>query len=94
DVTYTKPPQGTLKLGAGTLFPSQHTAAMIKAGMAGKSILTAKVFDGSGPDTAYEAVGAIGKEEALDDGTSPGAGAAWLQPSWRPDCGPGLQSGP
>ena len=79
NVTYTKPPQGTLKLGVGTLFPSQHTKAMIEAGVAGKSILTAKVFDGSGPDTAYEAVGAIGKEETPDDGTSPGAGAALLK---------------
>jgi hypothetical protein len=78
-VTYTKPPQGTLALGAGTLFPSQHTAAMIRAGLAGKSILMARVFDGSGPDTAYEAVGAIGKEEPLDAGSSTGVGASLLK---------------
>ena len=66
-------------LGAGTLFPSQHTAAMIRAGLAGKSILTARVFDGSGPDTAYEAVGAIGKEEPLDAGSSTGVGASLLK---------------
>jgi hypothetical protein len=83
-VVYTKPPERTLKLAPGTFFPNSHTQALIQSALAGKSILTAKVFDGSGPDTAYEAVGAIGKEEPADANLPAINGIALLkgQRSW------------
>ena len=73
-VTYAKPPKRKLDLAAGTLFPTEHTNALIKAASAAQPILSAKVFDGSGPDTTFESVAVIGKE--IPGGSSSGATGA------------------
>ena len=51
---YTVPSDAIKKLPAGTLFPMAHTAAIIKAAMAGKKIAAIPLFDGTGPDGAQD----------------------------------------
>jgi hypothetical protein len=51
---YTVPSDTIKKLPAGTLFPMAHTAAIIKAAMAGKKIVALPLFDGTGPDGAQD----------------------------------------
>ncbi|WP_439814757.1 cell envelope integrity EipB family protein [Zavarzinia sp. CC-PAN008] len=83
-VSYTQPSNGQLELGKGTLFPTQHTLALIEAAQAGKHLLSKRVFDGSGPDVSYEAVAALGKPIAADVTLPQGKGVEMLkgQPSW------------
>jgi len=51
---YTAPSDTTKPLPPGTLFPMAHTAAILKAAMAGKKILALPLFDGTGPDGAQD----------------------------------------
>jgi hypothetical protein len=46
-VTYTTPAGTTLALPAGTLFPMQHTEALLAAGRDGKKFISVPLFDGT-----------------------------------------------
>lgn len=54
------PQRGEFKLPAGTMFPVQHTVALIKGDAAGESYVLAKLFDGSIGDEAIEVGSALG----------------------------------
>jgi len=51
-VTYTTPANTTLKLPPGTLFPMQHTEALLAAGRAGQKFIAPPLFDGTSADGA------------------------------------------
>jgi len=51
-VTYSTPAGTTLALPAGTLFPMQHTAALLAAGRDGKKFLAVPLFDGTSANGA------------------------------------------
>lgn len=51
-VTYTTPANTTLKLPPGTLFPMQHTEALLAAGREGKKFIAPPLFDGTTADGA------------------------------------------
>jgi hypothetical protein len=51
-VTYTTPAGTTLSLPPGTLFPMQHTQALLEAGTQGKKFLAVPLFDGTSPNGA------------------------------------------
>jgi len=54
EVHYTSPEPKTVKLPAGTLFPTPHTAAVIDAAVAGRKFFAVPLFDGTGPDGAQD----------------------------------------
>lgn len=45
---FTEPADLKLDLPVGTVFPSEHTALLIKTALQGRNFVTANVFDGSG----------------------------------------------
>ncbi len=65
-VTFTKPNAETLTLPAGTLFPTQHTVAMLAAAKAGKRIFEAKLFDGSELARGFDVVALIGRDAVTE----------------------------
>lgn len=65
-VVFTKPSAETLTLPAGTLFPTQHTVAMLEAAKAGKRIFEAKLFDGSELAKGFDVVALIGRDAVAE----------------------------
>lgn len=61
---FDEPEQKEIELPAGTLFPTQHTEALVAAAEEGKRLFTASVFDGSEMTTADEVSAAIGRRLA------------------------------
>ncbi|HEY1857495.1 EipB family protein [Acidocella sp.] len=51
-VTYTTPADTRMALPPGTLFPMQHTEALLAAGRDGKKFIAPPLFDGTTPDGA------------------------------------------
>lgn len=51
-IDYTAPTKKEVKLPPGTLFPMQHTEALLAAGRAGKQFISPLLFDGTSPDGA------------------------------------------
>ncbi|MDE2240165.1 MAG: DUF1849 family protein [Rhodospirillales bacterium] len=51
-IKYTTPANMQLKMPAGTLFPMQHTEALLAAGRAGKTFISPLLFDGTTTDGA------------------------------------------
>ncbi len=51
-VQYSSPPNTELKLPRGTLFPTQHTEALLQAGRAGDKFISPLLFDGTSTDGA------------------------------------------
>ena len=51
---YSMPPDTKKDLPAGTLFPMQHTAALLKAAAAGTKFLALPLFDGTSGDGAQD----------------------------------------
>lgn len=51
-VAYTTPANTTLKLPSGTLFPMQHTEALLAAGSTGQKFIAPPLFDGTSADGA------------------------------------------
>ncbi len=58
---YSEPIEMTIDLPKGTLFPTAHSLAVLKAGEAGETVMIAPIFDGSeeGPEALIEASAAI-----------------------------------
>lgn len=52
--SYTLPEATTVALPAGTLFPTAHTAEILKAAAAGKKFLALPLFDGTSPTGAQD----------------------------------------
>jgi hypothetical protein len=51
-IKYTTPANTVLKMPPGTLFPMQHTEALLAAGRAGKTFISPLLFDGTSADGA------------------------------------------
>lgn len=59
-VAFDAPPDTTMKLPAGTVFPSEHTAMVVDAALAGRRVLSVPVFDGSGEEGLSNTFAVIG----------------------------------
>ena len=81
-VRFDKPEGATLALPPGTIFPSEHTALTVAATKAGKTRLSAIVFDGSGVDGLYEAVAFVADPLPPESGEKPPYGALAGLASW------------
>jgi len=83
DVDYQKPHKKTLQLSEGTLFPLQHTRALLKAAEQGDQIFPRVVFDGSSDEGASEINTFIGVKK-VTAGNPAGEGGHQFanQPFW------------
>jgi len=61
EARFAKPEQKMVALPVGAIFPTEHTAQIIEAALAGRSALPALVFDGSGLESIYDTFAAIGR---------------------------------
>ncbi len=59
---FSKPKIFTLELPPGTLFPTAHSLAAIKAALEGEKLFVVNTFDGSDGDAVYNASLVLGKE--------------------------------
>jgi hypothetical protein len=62
-VTYSEPPNKTMKLSADTIFPSAHTEVLIQKAQTGEKLFTRRVFDGSDEDGSNDISAFIGPEQ-------------------------------
>jgi EipB-like len=61
-VDLTRPKRGHLDLDGPAFFPSEHLLRIIKAALAGESLIEARVYDGTGDgDKAFDTLTVIGK---------------------------------
>jgi hypothetical protein len=57
--TYTQPVDTTQELPAGTMFPTAHTEAILKAAKEGKRFIAIPLFDGTSAEGAQDSTAAI-----------------------------------
>src|SRR5579859_384551 len=82
---FTLPEAKTLKLPAGTLFPTEHTERMIELAQAGEHMAERTLFDGTGTDNTFAVSALIGKAAAANKNKPEAAGisrALLATPSW------------
>lgn len=68
-VSFRKPAGEGMELPEGTVFPTEHTKALIARAAAGDKVVSRTLFDGSGTDGLFEAVAFVGAaiKVAADD---------------------------
>jgi hypothetical protein len=83
EATITEPERRSIDLPAGTLFPGQHSRAMIEAARDGEQFFYAEVFDGTGEQNGLFAANAAILDAA--SGEPPEIDSPLLEgvPSWR-----------
>ncbi len=64
-VTFRVPPNTSLTLPDGVIFPGEHSRQVIKAAAAGRRLLSAKVYDGNGEEGLSDTLAVIGKGQTL-----------------------------
>jgi hypothetical protein len=64
---FSKPEGATIDLPKGTIFPSEHTLNVIKAGIAGTMFNRVTLFDGSISDGLYDVSTFVGKKIESDE---------------------------
>lgn len=64
-VTFREPPELKLELPGGVIFPGEHSRQVIKAAAAGRTLLSARVYDGNGEEGLSDTLAVIGKGQAL-----------------------------
>jgi len=62
EVTFNDGKTEALPLPKGVLFPAEHSQAIITAAIEGKSLLSAKLYDGNGRDGLQDSLTVIGKK--------------------------------
>ena len=65
EVNYQKPVETKISLPEGTLFPIQHTQALLEAALTGEQMFPRTVFDGSSTDGASEINTFIGAKKVV-----------------------------
>ncbi|WP_169568614.1 cell envelope integrity EipB family protein [Sneathiella limimaris] len=64
-VTFSKGEIVEMDLPKDVLFPTAHSAEMLKAAIEGKKLLSAKVYDGNGTDGLQDSLTIIGKPQSV-----------------------------
>src|SRR5258707_3391937 len=62
---FRKPNGESVELPPGTVFPTEHTKALLVRAAAGDSVVTRMLFDGSGTDGLFEATAFVGPSIAV-----------------------------
>tara|TARA_Y100000294_G_scaffold154299_1_gene153867 strand:+ start:1252 stop:2124 length:873 start_codon:yes stop_codon:yes gene_type:complete len=68
NVRFTKPDGLKLELGAGTVFPTEHTSLLVRSASAGERRIAARMFDGSGKKGLFDVIAFV--TDAMPDGAS------------------------
>lgn len=66
EVVFSQPSGARLALPRGTIFPTEHVLALLRAARAGDKHMTRVVYDGDNVETPYEVSAAIGRRLAAD----------------------------
>jgi hypothetical protein len=89
---YTRPEAKTIRLPAGTLFPTEHTMTLIEAARRGEHQVGRVVFDGSDDEGAYDVYALVGHSRPANSPLSPALAAVpsiatllLTAPSWPMD---------
>ncbi len=82
--SFTQPEQQEIPLPAGTIFPTEHTIAIIKAAEEGKRFLSRSVFDGGEFEGPSEITAAIGGQlpAAAPEAVPEAKAEPFKRPSW------------
>jgi hypothetical protein len=88
---FTLPEEKTLRLGKGTLFPTEHTVRLIEMARKGEHLMERVLFDGSVTDSSFDVNAIIGNVMAPAPATAKPAPAAAAEvdghllalPSWN-----------
>lgn len=80
---YSLPAEATVDLPAGTLFPTAHLQAVLKAARNGTRQLAKTVFDGASLDNPYEVSAFIGQVPATEQKALAQAAGLKERPAWR-----------
>jgi hypothetical protein len=81
-VEFTQPPDKTLKLPAGVLFPTAHTAVLIDKAVAGETFVSKHIFDGGAADASVLVSAIIGAKAEPDPGLAKKS-PLLDRPGWR-----------
>jgi hypothetical protein len=81
-VNFEKPEAKTLKLPAGTLFPSAHTISLIDKAKAGENFISKLIFDGATMENAVLVTAVIGAKVEPDE-ESAKKSPLLNRPGWR-----------
>jgi hypothetical protein len=81
-VSFEKPEAKTLKLPAGTLFPSAHTIFLIDKAKAGENFMSTQIFDGATVENAVLVTAVIGAKVEPDE-ESAKKSPLLNRPGWR-----------
>ena len=82
DAHFTEPPDKTIALPAGTVFPTEHIREVLKAAQDGKHALNRVVFDGASLDNPYMINALFGPLATADADALAKAAKLPAQPSW------------
>ena len=80
---YTQPSPSEVFLPPGTLFPTRHLFAIVKAGQAGALNFNRAVFDGTSPDNPYEVNAVITPLSAAILGEATAGAGLSARPGWN-----------
>ncbi len=80
---YTQPSPSEVVLPPGTLFPTRHLFAIIKAGQAGALNFNRVMFDGTSPDNPYEVNAVITPLSAAISGEATAGAGLSARPGWN-----------
>ncbi len=83
EATFSEPEQKKFSLDAGTIFPTEHSIALIAAAKAGERVFQRKVFDGATFDAALEINAIIGAPLPAAKIDKPNIAKAAERPAWR-----------
>ena len=81
-VNFEKPEAKTLKLPAGTLFPSAHTISLIDKAKAGENFISKQIFDGATMENSVLVTAVIGAKVEPDE-ESAKKSPLLNRPGWR-----------
>lgn len=85
EATLTKPDDGSITLPGGTVFPTEQIGLMLDAALAGKTVYSVPVFDGSDTEHYFDTTAIIGgKGTGTPDGEEADAGGALAGISYWP----------
>ncbi|MBM3569854.1 MAG: DUF1849 family protein [Alphaproteobacteria bacterium] len=76
---FTKPESKSVEYPADTMFPTEHSLALIEGARAGQPVVAATVFDGGGPDKIYRVVAFVGPRSTPREEPPDLSG----RPSWK-----------
>jgi len=83
EATFNEPKRQVMPLAAGTMFPTEHSLALIEAAQAGERVIARTVFDGATVDGALVINAVIGPPLTAEPPLKAGIADVVQRPAWR-----------